>query len=107
MRLVLDVQERAGIDVIGDGELGRWDLTRRQPAGMVERFVRPMQGVQVESSETVAARIESLAERLGFDRLEYVHPDCGLQVLPRAVADAKLRALVAGRDLFLGKRKGG
>ena len=47
MRLVLDVQERAGIDVIGDGELGRWDLTRRQPAGMVERFVRPMQGVQV------------------------------------------------------------
>ena len=308
MRLVLDVQERAGIDVIGDGELGRWDLTRRQPAGMVERFVRPMQGVQVgltrrqreafladpvtayrakapgvvvgqlgegsldllaefrqarsmtrlplkftltspymlarvvadhhyrdlerlamsfaeilsdqlrgidaavvqvdephlpghpdhsqvaaaainrvldsaeqgvsravhlcfgnfggqmiqsgdyrklieflnllhcdhvvlettrrtpeeidslreideriklglgvidvkdlqvESSETVAARIERLADRLGLDRIEYVHPDCGLQVLPRAIADAKLRALVAGRDLFLGKRKVG
>lgn len=46
LRLVLDVQERAGIDVIGDGELGRWDLHRREPAGMVERFVRPMAGVQ-------------------------------------------------------------
>lgn len=46
LRLVLDVQERAGVDVIGDGELGRWDLSRREPAGMVERFVRPLQGVQ-------------------------------------------------------------
>ena len=46
MRLVLEVQERAGIQVVGDGELGRWDLQRREPAGMVERFVRPMAGVQ-------------------------------------------------------------
>ena len=304
MRLVLDIQERAGIDVIGDGELGRWDLQRREPAGMVERFVRPMAGVparltrsqreafladpttdyrakapgvvvdqlgdgnldllreyqqarsltshplkftltspymlakvvadvhyhdqevlamafadvlagqltgidaavvqidephlpghpdqrqiaaaainrvldasengvsravhlcfgnfggqmiqqgdyrklieflnllhcdhvvlettrrsdveieslkdiddrialglgvidvkdlQVESATKVATRIESLAGKLGVDRLKFVHPDCGLQVLPRPVADAKLRALVDGRDLFLGK----
>lgn len=303
MRLVLDVQERAGVDVIGDGELGRWDLQRREPAGMVERFVRPMAGVQtgltrsqrdafladsatayrakapgvvvdqlgdgdldllqeyrqakaltshplkftltspymlakvvvddhyhdlqrlamsfadvlaeqlksidadviqidephlpghpdesqlaadsinrvldaaepgvsravhlcfgnfggqmiqqgdyrkligflnllhcdhvvlettrrseseveslgqiddriglglgvidvkdlqVESPEMVASRIERLAGLLGVDRLQYVHPDCGLQVLPRAVADGKLRALVMGRDLFVG-----
>lgn len=304
MRLVLDVQERAGIDVIGDGELGRWDLQRREPSGMVERFVRPMAGIQpgltrshreqfladpatayrakapgvvvgelgdgsldllreyqqaraltlhplkftltspymlakivvddhyrdlerltiaftdvlagqlkgidaavvqidephlpghtdharlaatainrvfegaadsvsravhlcfgnfggqmiqqghyrklieflnlldcdhvvlettrrsrqeldslkdiderialglgvidvkdlqVESADMVAGRIEFLAGLLGVERLEYVHPDCGLQVLPRPVADGKLRALVAGRDLFLGK----
>lgn len=302
MRLVLDVQERAGIDVIGDGELGRWDLQRREPAGMVERFVRPMAGVQsglarsqrevfladpatayrakapgvvvdelsdgdldllreyqqaraltshalkftltspymlakvvvddyyhdlerltmdfadvlaaqlkgidaavvqidephlpghpghsqlaaaainrvlsaaeagvsravhlcfgnfggqmiqqgdyrklidflnllqcdhvvlettrrsdaeveslkgideriglgvgvidvkdlqVEPADRVASRIESLANKLGVDRLQYVHPDCGLQVLPRPVADGKLRALVQGRDLFV------
>lgn len=304
MRLVLDVQERAGIDVIGDGELGRWDLQRREPGGMVERFVRPMAGVQagltrsqrevflgdpatayrakapgvvvdklgdgdldllreyqqarsltshplkftltspymlakvvvddhyhdiealamafadvlagqlngidasvvqidephlpghpdqsqiaaaatnrvldaagngvdravhlcfgnfggqmiqhgdyrklidflnllhcdhvilettrrseveiealrdideriglglgvidvkdlqVESPSVVAERIESLARQLGTDRLQYVHPDCGLQVLPGPVADGKLRALVEGRDLFIGK----
>ena len=304
MRLVLDVQERAGIDVIGDGELGRWDLARREPAGMVERFVRPMAGVQaeltrcqrdtfradpatayraeapgvvvgeladgdldllreyqqakaltshplkytltspymlakvvfddhyhdieklsmaiadvlagqmkdidpaivqidephlpghpghgpmaaaainrvldavevgvgkavhlcfgnfggqriqqgdyrklidfvnqlncdhvvlettrrgereldalreidkriglglgvidvkdlqVESPEIVASRVDRLAGLFGLERLHYVHPDCGLQVLPRAIADGKLRALVAGRDLFMGK----
>lgn len=57
--------------------------------------------LQVESTDTVAGRIESLASRLGLERLQYVHPDCGLQVLPRPVADGKLRALVAGRDLFL------
>ena len=305
MRLVLDVQERAGIDIIGDGELGRWDLSRREPAGMVERFVRPMAGVQfgltrsqresflndpatayrakapgvvvgevsdgdldllreyqqakaltqhplkftltspymlakvvaddhyhdlerlsmafaeilaaqlkgvdaavvqidephlpghpeespiaakstnrvfesveasveravhlcfgnfggqmiqrghyrklieflnllecdhvvlettrrskeeieslreidtriglgvgvidikdlqVETPELVAERIESLANVLGLERIQFVHPDCGLQVLPRPIADGKLRALVAGRDLFLGRQ---
>ena len=60
--------------------------------------------LQVESAETVARRIEGLASQLGTERLQYVHPDCGLQVLPRSVADGKLRALVAGRNLFTGKR---
>lgn len=59
--------------------------------------------LQIESPEIVAGRIESLADLLGVERLEYVHPDCGLQMLPRAIADGKLRSLVAGRDLFLGK----
>lgn len=59
--------------------------------------------LQVESPERVARRIEALSSLLGGERLAYVHPDCGLRVLPREVADAKLRALVAGRDLFLGE----
>lgn len=59
--------------------------------------------LQVETPDLVAKRIESLAELLGPERLEFVHPDCGLQVLPRLVADGKLRALVAGRDRYLGK----
>jgi hypothetical protein len=33
-------------------------------------------------------------------RHKFVHPDCGLWMLPRSVADAKMRALVASRDLF-------
>lgn len=57
----------------------------------------------VETPEVVAKRIETLADLLSLERLQYVHPDCGLQVLPRPVADGKLRALVAGRDLFLGQ----
>ena len=38
--------------------------------------------LQIESADTVARRIESLASLLGVERLQYVHPDCGLQVLP-------------------------
>ena len=58
--------------------------------------------LQIESPDQVADRIEAFAKMLGEERLAYVHPDCGLQVLPRAVADGKMRALVAGRDLYLG-----
>ena len=38
----------------------------------------------------------------GVDRIKYVHPDCGFWMLPRNVADGKMKALVAGRDLFAG-----
>jgi len=58
----------------------------------------------VETAETVARRIERAADVLGAQRIRYVHPDCGFWMLPRSVADAKMRSLVAGRDLFLGSR---
>jgi len=56
----------------------------------------------VETPETVALRIRRAVEALGTDRVRYVHPDCGLWMLPRTVADAKLAALAAGRDLYGG-----
>jgi 5-methyltetrahydropteroyltriglutamate--homocysteine methyltransferase len=58
---------------------------------------------EVESAEAVARRIERAARELGAERIRYVHPDCGFWMLPRTVADAKMRALVAGRDLFEGR----
>jgi 5-methyltetrahydropteroyltriglutamate--homocysteine methyltransferase len=57
---------------------------------------------EVETPETVARRIDKAAAKLGIDRIRYVHPDCGFWMLPRTVADAKMRSLAAGRDLFLG-----
>ncbi len=57
---------------------------------------------QVETPDEVAQRIEDAAQICGQERLRYVHPDCGLWMLPRSVADAKMRALVKGRDLFVG-----
>ena len=57
---------------------------------------------EVETPEEVARRIERAASELGAERIQYVHPDCGFWMLPRSVADAKIRALVAGRDLFEG-----
>lgn len=57
----------------------------------------------IESPDEVARRIGHAATTLGLERLRYVHPDCGFWMLPRSSADAKMRALVAGRDLFAGE----
>ena len=58
----------------------------------------------VETPDEVAARIEQAADLLGgAERIAYVHPDCGFWMLARSIADAKIRALVAGRDLFEGR----
>ncbi|CAN0542137.1 unnamed protein product [Laminaria digitata] len=57
----------------------------------------------VESAEEVARRIEMAANLVGADRIKYVHPDCGFWMLPRSVADGKMKAIVKGRDLFEGR----
>jgi 5-methyltetrahydropteroyltriglutamate--homocysteine methyltransferase len=56
----------------------------------------------VESADEVARRIERAEKELGEGRVRYVHPDCGFWMLQRSVVDAKIEALVAGRDLYLG-----
>ncbi len=60
--------------------------------------------LEVETPDAVAQRIDRAVQELGAERIRYVHPDCGLWMLPRSVADAKLRSLVAGRDLAAGAR---
>jgi len=57
----------------------------------------------IETAEVIAQRIERAAKVLGPDRIHYVHPDCGFWMLQRTVADAKMRALVAGRNLYEGR----
>lgn len=59
---------------------------------------------EVETPEEVARRIETSVKVLGESRVKWVHPDCGFWMLPRTVADRKMAALVAGRDLFEGSR---
>jgi 5-methyltetrahydropteroyltriglutamate--homocysteine methyltransferase len=56
----------------------------------------------VETADEVADRIEKAVKVLGPDRVRWVHPDCGFWMLQRSVADRKIKALVAGRDRFLG-----
>ena len=45
-RVVIATQEAAGVDVVCDGELYRFDLNHPETNGMIEYFVRPMQGVR-------------------------------------------------------------
>jgi 5-methyltetrahydropteroyltriglutamate--homocysteine methyltransferase len=58
---------------------------------------------QIEAPELIARRIENAAMTIGVERIPYVHPDCGFWMLQRSVADGKMRAMVQGRDLFLGR----
>ena len=48
MLAVLKTQELAGIDVVADGELYRWDVNHPETNGMIDYFVRPMTGVEVD-----------------------------------------------------------
>jgi len=59
---------------------------------------------EIESPEAVARAIERAEKLLGRGRVKYVHPDCGFWMLKRNIADGKIRALVRGRDLYLGIR---
>src|SRR5438034_634083 len=55
---------------------------------------------EIESASEVARTIERADKVLGKGRVKYIHPDCGFWMLPRNVADGKIRALAAGRDLY-------
>jgi 5-methyltetrahydropteroyltriglutamate--homocysteine methyltransferase len=57
----------------------------------------------IETPALIAKRLENAAKVLGEDRIRYIHPDCGFWMLKRSVANAKIRALTAGRNLFEGR----
>ncbi len=61
---------------------------------------------EIEDPQEIARRIEHAVGVLGPERIRWVHPDCGFWMLSRSVADRKMGALVAGRDLFMGGQGG-
>jgi 5-methyltetrahydropteroyltriglutamate--homocysteine methyltransferase len=63
-RVVIATQEDAGIDLVCDGELYRFDVNHPETNGMIEYFVRPLDGVRTRMSfeELFAYR----AGKMGF-----------------------------------------
>jgi 5-methyltetrahydropteroyltriglutamate--homocysteine methyltransferase len=57
----------------------------------------------VETPELIAKRLEHATRVLGENRIRYIHPDCGFWMLKRSIANAKIRALTIGRNLFEGR----
>ena len=57
-RVVIHTQEQAGIDLVCDGELSRFDVNHPETNGMIEYFLRPMAGIQsgVRFDELVSYR---------------------------------------------------
>jgi 5-methyltetrahydropteroyltriglutamate--homocysteine methyltransferase len=46
LRTVMKIQELAGIDVISDGELSRFDINHPETNGMIEYFLKPLDGIR-------------------------------------------------------------
>ena len=57
----------------------------------------------IETAGEIAQRLECAEKVLGPGRVAWIHPDCGLWMLKRSVADLKIEALAKGRDLYLGR----
>src|SRR6188472_2751590 len=51
-RVVIATQEKAGIDLVCDGELYRFDVNHPETNGMIEYFTRPMAGIRREMGLT-------------------------------------------------------
>ena len=115
-RVVLHTRERAGIDLVCDGELYRFYRDHPEANGTIDHVVRPMAGVRPKigmgprvadvkrTGIETADDIERADTVIGPGRVRYIHPDCGFWMLDRGIADAKMAALAAGRDLYLGRR---
>lgn len=63
--VVLKTQELAGIDVISDGELSRFDPNHPETNGMIEHFTRPMAGIHAPLSRAELAEFRA-QPNMGF-----------------------------------------
>ncbi len=57
--VVLKTQELTGIDVIADGELSRFDVNHPETNGMIEYFIRPLDGISASLSRSEIAEFRA------------------------------------------------
>src|SRR6185436_13184556 len=95
-RVVFKTQEMAGIDVVADGELYRFDVNDPDTNGMIDYFVRPLGGIRskLSRSETDAfARNDAMSFRKKAAGVVTGRVTEGSLNL---LSDCRLTALVAG-----------
>jgi 5-methyltetrahydropteroyltriglutamate--homocysteine methyltransferase len=64
-KVVFQIQELAGIDVVADGELYRWDVNHPDTNGMIEYFIRPLSGMRTAITRRDIAEFQHLVG-MGF-----------------------------------------
>jgi 5-methyltetrahydropteroyltriglutamate--homocysteine methyltransferase len=88
-------REMAEVEILGEIAAAGRDIA----AGVVD-----VKNSYVETPDDVAERVDAvLRAGVPVERLTLV-PDCGFSQTARHLTTAKLRALVAGRDLVIGRR---
>jgi 5-methyltetrahydropteroyltriglutamate--homocysteine methyltransferase len=75
--VVMKIQELAGIDVISDGELSRFDVNHPETNGMIEHFIKPLAGVRTALTRS---DVEQFRQQAGM----------GFRVQPAGVVHDKL-----------------
>jgi 5-methyltetrahydropteroyltriglutamate--homocysteine methyltransferase len=93
--VVLEMAHRPESDLVAMKEV---DPRIRLGIGVVNVKIN-----HIETPEEIARRLEHAEQVLGPGRVGWVHPDCGFWMLRRSIADRKIKALVKGRDLYLGR----
>ena len=88
-RVVIHTQEQAGIDLVCDGELYRFDVNHPETNGMIEYFVKPMAGIRTGSHVRRTGRLPGAARheiphasagrRRGAGRRRHARPSAGLR----------------------------
>ena len=63
--VVLKTQELAGIDLVSDGELSRFDVSHPETNGMIDYFIRPMGGISSTLTREDLAQFAA-EQRMGF-----------------------------------------
>jgi 5-methyltetrahydropteroyltriglutamate--homocysteine methyltransferase len=89
---VISIQEHAGIDLVCDGELSRFDVNHPETNGMIEYFVRPMSGMRsaITFDELVAYRSQrGMGFRTRPPAVVEGAVSAGTLDLPRACARAR------------------
>ena len=67
-RVILHTQETAGLDVVCDGEVYRYDLSHPETNGMIEYFTSPMEGIRSALTFDLIRQFES-DMNMGWRRL--------------------------------------
>ncbi len=78
-------------------------FTELRPEIGIGLGVANIKSTEIESADAIARSLECAERVLGPGRIKYINPDCGFLMLKRSVADGKISALVAGRDLYEGR----
>jgi 5-methyltetrahydropteroyltriglutamate--homocysteine methyltransferase len=87
-------REMAEVEILGEITAAGRDVA----AGIID-----VKNSYIETADDVAERAEAVLQAgVPAERLTLV-PDCGFSQTARHLTTAKLRALVAGRDLVLGR----
>jgi len=99
--VVFKIQENAGLDLVADGELYRFDINHPDTNGMIEYFVRPLKGLR---SAITRADVEKFrrVEGMGF-RLRpagVVESELGEGMLNLPADCARARALTSSPMKF-------